>query len=334
MKLFLFHSIVALACLAPVAATAAPAGIQFTFDQVAVRDFLRAVDREPLDDAQLATMASSAAAGMVRNTIKYVPESPRDGYQASLREIASTGQLSSDPFQLAEAVKAAGSIRTLAAAVEADRAAMARRIASRLAPHWKGQPPVKITVHLVIGGVSDGFVLDGDAAPEFYVALDKAGGDLAGLEQNITHESVHVLQRQLALRACPGQGSVEKRPIAERFLHDVWFEGVANFVADPVLVSGSGEYIDMWRSRYARNESPARKRENAWLFDSLLAGLRTGDLSWETASQIGFYGSMDSRLYFHGRALAGDLARAGSEVLSSEFSCHPERFFAKQGKLR
>ncbi len=104
-----------------------------------------------------------------------------------------------------------------------------------------------------MAGVSDGFVLDGDTSPEFFIALDKAGGDLAGLEQNISHESVHVLQRQLLLRTCPERGLGEDLRVADRFLHDVYFEGVANRIADPADVSGTGEYIDMWRSRYLRN---------------------------------------------------------------------------------
>ena len=68
-------------------------------------------------------------------------------------------------------------------------------------------------------------------------------------------------------------------------------------------------------------------RENAWLFDSLLAGLRGGELSWETASQIGFYGSMESRMYFHGRELARKRALAHERLLTQEFACKPEAFF-------
>ena len=68
----------------------------------------------------------------------------------------------------------------------------------------------------------------------------------------------------------------------------------------------------MWRSRYLRNQTPQRQEDNAWLFDRLLGGLRSGDLSWETASQIGFYGVMDSRMNFHGRRLARTLQQAGN----------------------
>lgn len=309
--------------------------LHFNFDTAAVEDFLRATDREALDDAALAAIVAKAgSAGMVRNTIKYVPDSPPDGYRSSLREIAKTGSLKSDPYQLADAVKDAGTLRTLLATLGVEQLAMASRISKRLAPHWNGQAPhwngqapVTITVRFVVGGVSDGFVLDRDTTPEFFIALDKAGGDLAGLEQNISHESVHVLQRQLLLRTCPERGLGKDLPVAERFLHDVYFEGVANYLADPADIAGNGQYIDMWRSRYLRNGTPQRQRENAWLFDHLLAGLRSGDLSWETASQIGFYGNTDSRMYFHGRGIARKLQQAGREPLSAEFMCHPEKFF-------
>ena len=309
-------------------AAAAPAPLKFKFDTTAVEDFLRAVDRQAMDDAALdAIVARPGAAGMVRNTLKYVPDSPRDGYRASLREIATTGAPMSDPYQVANAVKNAATVRTLLAAVVREQATMAARISARLAPHWKRQAPVIITVRFVVGGVSDGFVLDGDTSAEFFIALDKAGGDLAGLEQNIGHEAVHVLQRQLLLRNCPERGLGENLPVAERFMHDLYFEGVANFIADPADVPGTGEYIDMWRSRYLRNETPQRQRENAWLFDHLLSGLRSGDLSWETAQQIGFYGNTDSRMYFHGRGIARKLQRAGKETLSAEFMCNAGKFF-------
>lgn len=319
-------------------AAVAPAYLQFKFDTVAVEDFLSAVDRQAMDDATLvAIVARPGATGMVRNTLKYVPDSPPDGYRASLREIATTGALKSDPYQVADAVKGAATVRTLLTAVMREQAEMAARISTRLAPHWKGQAPVTITVRFVVGGVSDGFVLDGDSSPQFFIALDKAGGDLAGLEQNISHESVHVLQRQLLLRTCPERGLGENLPVAERFLHDVYFEGVANYVADPAEVPGTGEYIDMWRSRYLRNETPQRQRENAWLFERLLSGLRSGDLSWETVQQLGFYGNNDSRMYFHGRGIARKLQAAGKQTLSAEFMCDPGKFFGlarKHGSVR
>lgn len=328
MSRMLLLFVLALAGLVPEGVQAAPPGIEFRFDATAVEDFLRAVERKPLSDQGLAAMvASPGAAGMVQNTLKYVPASPREGYRDSLREIAQTGAVKADPYQLAEAVRTADSIRQLVGAVHRGEAAMARRIAQRLAPHWHGQPGVLITVRLVVGGVSDGFVLDGDTTPQFFIALDKAGGDIAGLEQNISHESVHVLQRQLALQHCPTRATGGQLPTVPRFLEQVYLEGVANFLADPAHVSGTGEYLDMWRDRYRRNETAERIRENAWLFDHLLAGLRGGELGWDMASQIGFYGNTDSRLYFYGREIARKMSRAGKQTLSAEFVCQPERFF-------
>ena len=107
----------------------------------------------------------------------------------------------------------------------------------------------------------------------------------------------------------------------------MYLEGVAIYIADPAHITGAGEYIDMWRNRNARNGTAERVRENAWLFDALLAGLRGGQLSWETASQIGFYGNMDSRMYFHGRELARKRALAHQSLLTQDFACKPEAFF-------
>lgn len=317
-----------------------PAPLSLKFDYVAADDFLRAVDRAPLDAAQWQRVAAErGAVAMVRNTLKYVPASPAEGYFASLRALAKDGSLAGDPYWLKAAVASAATIRTLLAAVKRDEQAMSSRIASRLGAHWKSDQSVSVTVYLVIGGASDGFVLDGEDAPEFFIAIDKAAGDLAGLEQNITHESVHVLQRQLALAHCPKQVSIEKRDPVARFHATVYEEGVANYLADPAQITGDGEYIGMWRDRYRRNATPERVRENAWLYSTLLDGLKRGVLSWETAYQFGFDGNNDARLYFHGRDIAQQWHASGTSMLSGKFSCRPESFFephvkSKQVKLK
>ena len=315
-------------------AAAAPAPLTLKFDYAAVDGFLRAVDREPGDAAQWREIAHGHGAdAMVRNTIKYVPDSPAEGYVASLRELAATGKLATDPYGLGDAVANSAGIKTFMAAIRKAERGMESRIAARLVPYMKQSDPFAITVHLVIGGASDGFVIDGSTAPEFFIAIDKAGGDIAGLEQNITHESVHVLQRQLALQHCPEAPSIEKRPPLARFLATTYEEGVANYLADPMTVTGEGEYIQMWRDRYARNATPERQRENAYLFRVLRDGLKQGELTWDTAYQFGFYGNLDSRMYFHGRELARRFERAGVDALSDDFSCNPERFFEDSSKL-
>src|SRR5690349_1063745 len=71
------------------------------FDYAAVEGFLRAIDREALSEAQWHDIAGARGAdAMVRNTIKYVPDTAADGYLASLRELAKRGALSSDPYWL------------------------------------------------------------------------------------------------------------------------------------------------------------------------------------------------------------------------------------------
>ena len=269
---------------------------------------------------------------MVRNTVKYVPGTPLDGYAAALGEVSRTGRVQVDAYGLNDAVAQADSVANLLAALHRDEQAMSVRIAGRLAPHWpQGEAPVDITVHLVVGGASDGFVLDRETAPEFYIAIDKAGGDIAGLEQNVTHESVHVLQRQLGLRHCPQRPEIDQLPPLQRFHATVYEEGVANYLADPADIRGEGDYIAMWRGRYQRNATSERVRENAWLYNALHDGLRSGALSWDTAYQFGFFGNLDSRMYFVGREIAQRLDRAGAAPLSKAFVCAPEAFFNHLG---
>ncbi len=312
------------------AAHAAPVPLRLHFDYAAAEDFLRAARREPLTAEQLRDFAGRrGASAMVRNTVKYIPDTPADGYAAALGELARTGHVQVDAYGLNDSVAQADTVATLLTSLQRDAPAMAARIAGRLASHWpEGEAPVDITVHLVVGGASDGFVLDGETAPEFFVAIDKAGGDIAGLEQNVTHESVHVLQRQLALRHCPQRTAMDQLPPLQRFHATMYEEGVANYLADPADIRGEGDYIAMWRGRYQRNASPERVRENLWLYDSLRDGLRNGALGWDTAYQFGFFGDLDSRMYFVGRDIARRLDLAGAAPLSTAFVCMPEAFFS------
>ena len=311
------------------AAQAASAPLRLHFDYAAAEAFLRAAKREPLTAEQLAEFADQRGArAMVRNTVKYVPDTPADGYAAALGELARTGHVHVDAYGLNDSFAQADNVAVLLASLHHDEPAMAARIAGRLASHWPaGEAPVDILVHLVVGGASDGFVLDGETAPEFFIAIDKAGGDIAGLEQNVTHESVHVLQRQLGLRHCPLRPVIDQLPLLQRFHATMYEEGVANYLADPADIRGEGDYIAMWRGRYQRNASPQRIRENLWLYTALRDGLRSGALGWDSAYQFGFFGDLDSRMYFVGRDIARKLDRAGAAPLSAAFVCAPEAFF-------
>ncbi len=114
--MFRFLLVISFLVVSCAEAAAAPATLQFKFDTTAVEDFLRATGRQTMDDAALdAIVARPGSAGMVRNTLKYDPDAPRDGYRKSLREIATTGSLKSDPYRVADAVHGAATIRTLLA---------------------------------------------------------------------------------------------------------------------------------------------------------------------------------------------------------------------------
>lgn len=290
---------------------------------------MRAAKREPLTAEQLRDFAGRrGASAMVRNTVKYIPDTPADGYAAALGELARTGQVQVDAYGLNDSIAQAETVAKLLASLHREEQAMAARIAKRLASHWPArEAPVDILVHLVVGGASDGFVLDGETTPEFFIAIDKASGDLAGLEQNVTHESVHVLQRQLGLRHCPQRPVIDQLPPLQRFHATRYEEGVANYLADPADIRGEGDYIAMWRDRYQRNASPERVRENLCLYNALRDGLRSGALGWDTAYQFGFFGDLDSRMYFVGRDIARKLDRAGAAPLSTAFVYAPEAFF-------
>jgi hypothetical protein len=182
----------------------------------------------------------------------------------------------------------------------------------------------------VAGGASDGFVMDGDPEPAFFMAIDRSQGDIDGVKLNMTHELYHVAQRAARARApnpaMRGFNQSSSTPPV-RLLTTVLEEGSAVYVAEPMLAHGSGPYISEWRSGYARNRPAAVIAANFALFDTLLARLATGSIKWEEAYEKGFSNKCPP-LYFVGYEMAKAIDRTyGHARIGAYFQEHPAAFF-------
>jgi hypothetical protein len=174
-------------------------------------------------------------------------------------------------------------------------------------------------------------VLERDREPAFFVALDKASGDPDGVEQNMTHELYHVLQRAAASGVPAARNFMshldEQSPV-QKLLATTVLEGTANFVADARETEGQGPYVSMWRNRYIRNLGSEKMRENFVLFDDVLSDLEKEKIDWATAYYRGFSGNEDSRLYFVGMEMARALVAVhGVKYFKGLFVQPPARFF-------
>ena len=271
---------------------------------------------------------------MVDNTTKYVPGDTRETFRAALKEFVTTRKSTIGHFGLDEASEKSGEIRALIGELEAD----ANLFAEVTGPIIRYMPPVAhvtVTVYGVAGGVSDGFVIDNQTEPAFYMALNRAESDVEGVKLNMTHELYHVVQRA-ARAGVPGLNArvfnPDTAPAPVRLLTVIFEEGTATYVAEPMLPKSSflrrsGPYVKMWRASYEKNASPEKIAANFAEVDRLLSGLRSGSMSWKQASDVVFTGRGPGP-YFVGYEMAKAIDRRhGAARIASLLQQHPAVFF-------
>lgn len=281
-----------------------PDAVTVRFDYTGAQALLDAVERDSLTGTDVTKLLEvRGIRAMVDNVTRYAATYGRDQFQGELRAFVRTQQTIRSPFGLGQVFRNRAQVRSLIAELQRKEAAISKGMLKQLEPFRPRTGRLAVTIYFVTGGSSDGFVLDGDDEPAFFVALDKADGDLPGVQQNMTHELYHVMQKAIAKRV-PRLAAVVRDPARlpphERLVATTFLEGTANYAADALTAEGNGPYLEMWRSRYRRNAEPARIKENFRLFDTLLADLRAGRIAWDEAQRVGFSGNNDARLYFVG----------------------------------
>ncbi|HEV7571957.1 MAG TPA: DUF5700 domain-containing putative Zn-dependent protease [Thermoanaerobaculia bacterium] len=279
-------------------------------------------------------LAIRGVQAMVDNTTKYVPSDTRDTFRAAVKEFVTTRKSTIRHFGLGESSEKAAGIRALIAELKAN-ANLVAEVTEPIIRYMPPLPRVTATVYGVTGGASDGFVLDGEAQPAFYMALNRAEGDVAGVKLNMTHELYHVVQRMARARV-PGLNAKvfnpETAPAEARLLTVILEEGTATYVTEPVLPKSSffrrsGPYIKMWRASYEKNASPEKIGANFAEVDRILSGLRHGSMTWKQASDVVFIGSGPGP-YFVGYEMAKAIDRRhGPARIASLLQQHPAAFF-------
>ena len=321
------------------AAPAIPAAkLRVEFDYSAAELMADAIGRPSLSEAEArALLENRGVAAMVAKTGVFSPGSTPQGFVADMQSFVATHRYPTGDFALDWVYKFRDQVRTLVRELRADEDSMRQRITSRLTRFAPRSGPATVRVYFVAGGMSDGFVLDDDPEPALFVALEKASGDKDGVEQNLTHELYHVLQKlssagtPAAVKFASGLGN---QPALQQLLATTLWEGTANLAADAREARGQGPYVSMWRDRYSRNLAPERLRANFQVFDSVVVDLDQKRIDWAAAYTRGFSGNGDARFYFVGMEMARALAaRRGAAYFDELFVRPPTRFFRDYFKL-
>jgi hypothetical protein len=319
---------------APAASPPARTGaeIRLEFDYSAAELLVTAIERPALNEAEArALLENRGVAAMVKKTGVFSPASTPQGFVADMQSFVATHRYPTGDYALDWVYKFRGQVRELVSALRADEDSLRQRMTARLARHSPRTGPVTIRVYYVAGGMSDGFVLDDDPELALFVALEKASGDKDGVEQNITHEVFHILQKASAAgtpAAVKFAATLDRQPPLQQLFATTLWEGTANLAADARETRGQGPYVSMWRDRYLRNLTPERTKANFACFDSVLAELEARKIDWAGAYGRGFTGGADSRFYFVGMEMSRALAaHRGTGYFDELFIRPPTRFF-------
>ena len=279
-------------------------------------------------------LAIHGVRAMVDNTTHYIPSDTRDTFRAALKEFVRTRNSTIGHFRLDESHELSAEIRTLITELKADPR-LVEQVANSLERYMPPLDHFTATGYGVTGGASDGFVRDDETKPSFYIALNRAQGDAEGVKQNIAHELYHVVQK-LARASVPGLNAkvldAQTAPAPARLLRVIFEEGTATYVTEPMLGKKSlfrrdGPYTRASRATYEKNASPEKIAANFAEVDRLIAGLRSGSLSWKQASDVVFTGNGPGP-YFVGYEMAKAIDRRhGPKRIASLLKEHPVTFF-------
>ena len=306
--------------------------VTILFNYAGAEALLDVFDRTLFTDADIAKLLDiRGVSAMVDNVARYTPVYDRARFGVELRDFGQTQKTFTSPFAFDRVFRTRQETRTLITTLRANETTLIRELQTRLEPYRPPIGPLTVTGYFVVGGSSDGFVLDRDDEPAFFVALDVANGDVIGVRLNMAHELYHVMQKAAA-KHVTNLAAIVRDPTQlsppERLLATTLWEGSATFAADALKFEGTGPDIDVWHSRAKRNAEPARIKENFALFDTTLADLRAGHVTWDDVQKIGFSGNNDARFYAVGYEMAKSIEHyRGAGRIGELFEQSPYAFF-------
>ncbi len=309
-----------------------PVALTITIDASAAEAVLAAVTSDPSRVERLAddVIKLPAIQAMIAKDHKYFPDASEQSFRTALVTVARGGH--SDQFPL-EAIRANPQVvRALLDSLKAQRVELTSLLQNRLAAFTPNGLTIDTKLVVVLGSHQNGWVPD-QSTPIFYVDAGFQAGDLGNLIASGAHELFHVVQSAVQPDVNPAFTELPPSPAIDHEMHNVHaallnllFEGLADYVGDPVLFPGSGPIIDRARKDYARNWS--RSGENFELFNTIIYRFaRDSTAQLGPLLNVGFGGSWGQSGYYVGYRMAKAIDRyAGRDRLKALAALPPEEF--------
>ena len=312
----------------PPTVAAVDSTVTITFDYAGAEALLAALERDSLTAADVDSLLGvPGVRAMVDNVTRYFPGIGEADFRAAVQSFARTRRQPEDEkqryFQLDETWRNREQARALVTRIRANEDEIRRRTLATLAPWQPRTGPLAIRAYFVAGGVSTGFVMDEPGVSSFHANLTDAGVDYEGTISNAVHETYHIMQKAAQRRAglVAVADSIESMPPPERLLATVLAEGTARYIEDP-------------GARHWRDTRAGRMRETFAVFDTLLAAVRNGSMTWEVAYERGFSGAERARFYFMGFEMTKAIHRhCGQACVVGAFERPPVEFFRQYVRL-
>ncbi|MCK8479792.1 DUF5700 domain-containing putative Zn-dependent protease [Psychroserpens algicola] len=247
--------------------------------------------------------------GMLDHDSKFNNKMSKDQYLAELK----TANFKPDAFGINDIRKNINSIKRLVNQISSRSDYIKKLIESQISNYLPNTQLPKTTVYFVLGGNSDGYT-DGNS---FYIELQYFNG-LEGLALLISHEIYHIYQQKLN----PFFLKLLNMPTASQINYvipiNTYMEGVASYIANPLLINNPDKYVEFNQRKYKRNFK--RIKESFLLFESLINYSKEVDSSQlNSIYNIGFSGNWDSPLYFVGFEICAQIEKEYGEYSIREY---------------
>lgn len=292
----------------------------FAIDMTAADAIIQIFDKGHVSPAELEELLQlDAIKTSIRHTANFNKDASVEVYGESLIDVLAGNEPAVDPFQFNVVGKRLQAIKSLHTKIKEDPQVLMQEISTQMGGYMPDDIQLDGVAHLLVGGGSDGFAINGD----FYVGLHFFGDDYIGLKLLMAHEMYHLAQSRffpLPIDSWKGLTPIEAA------LNETLVEGSATLVGDPTVVDG-GAYVEWYRKKFKRNL--ARIEQNFRLLELILFRLSADPESrFGEYYQLGFSGSWDSPLYFVGYKMAKTIRdQKGKPALLELYRQGPREFF-------
>lgn len=318
---------------------AAKEELHLQFDYSAAEQLVAALRKDSITEAEAKELLKvrGIAATIKKMNVYFFPgneygwDASPDAFVRDVMRAVNQGTTSRGPFRLDSVRVRSPEILDMIEQLRSNENAYKTQLAQRLERYAPAGAPPDVKVYFVAGGSSDGFVLDDEHEPAFFVRLDKSGGEIEGILEDVAHELYHVLQKASGWR-CPSYVAFvtdlkRQRPL-QRLLATTLWEGTAALAVDSGELKGSTPYVKLLRDRYVRNRDPQQIQKNFQVYDATVQDLAKGEISWDAVEGRGFTSDSDERFYHVGLDMAQALYVAkGRSYFDEIFTRPPTTFF-------